>query len=52
MKKIAIAFFICVLIHLSEISFAEETIRLTNGEWPPYLGVKLKNYPEKVAKYL
>lgn len=38
-KKILVTFF---LISTISYSFAEETIRITSGEWPPYLSQDLK----------
>lgn len=35
---------IIISIFLCNVSFAEETVRLTNGEWAPYFSEKLKYY--------
>jgi polar amino acid transport system substrate-binding protein len=42
MKKIILM--ILLFISTSASVFAEETIRLTNGEWPPWLSKDLKHY--------
>ncbi len=33
-----------LMVHFSTISFAEETIRITNGEWTPFLSEGLEHY--------
>ncbi len=35
---------IFVALSIPTISFAEETIRLTNGDWAPYMSKNLKHY--------
>ncbi len=46
MKKLVICLLSVSVLYLavSSSSVAEETIRLTNGEWPPYLSKNLKYY--------
>ena len=36
-------FFLIIIIFSTEKSYSEETIRLTSGEWAPYLSEKLKH---------
>ena len=42
MKKMIIAIVLLILA-ISSLGVADETIRLTNGEWPPYLSENLKH---------
>jgi len=46
MKKVVISMmmtiFVCLFLSLN--SFGQETVRLTNGEWPPYLSENFKQY--------
>ena len=44
MKALAKACIIITTILLCNISLAEETVRLTNGEWSPYFSENLKYY--------
>lgn len=44
MKTIKTILLILYLFSIVTNGFAEETIRLTNGEWPPYLSKNLKYY--------
>lgn len=43
-SRIFCGLFVFILSFVSQKSFAEEIIHLTNGEWPPYQSEKLKYY--------
>ena len=42
--RIARLIMLCCLLTGAPLAVAEETIRITNGEWPPYMSKKLKHY--------
>ncbi|MBF0225832.1 MAG: transporter substrate-binding domain-containing protein [Desulfobacterales bacterium] len=44
MKITKLIFTIFIIISISKIAYNEEIVRITNGEWPPYLSEKLKHY--------
>ena len=44
MQKKLIITLLAVLTAMLTAAYAEDTIRLTNGEWPPYLSEKLDHY--------
>ncbi len=43
-KTITWVFMLYVVVSFSRSSFAEETIRITNGEWDPFLSENLQHY--------
>lgn len=43
MKRMLIAVIVILTAFLRDLCFAEEIVRLTNGEWPPYFSEKLKH---------